>query len=210
MKEVLFYDLHNLVLSGTDLFLKLLTISGFLDRLGVYHDDNKERARQQIARILHARNQTIDNILKPWNLYRHEAFNYVYNMLSAQQTLQNIYTNQDGQARVREALTNNRDELYSLWERVAHLFTYEGKTNTIKISDLTKEITTESDKGRIIIIDLSEIHVLDNILWNDETKMVVINEFLRSLNRDAQELFKAGKLINTLVIIDEAHRLAPR
>ncbi len=40
--------------------------------------------------------------------------------------------------------------------------------------------------------------------------MIVINGFLQSLSSEAQATYKQGKALNTLVILDEAHRLAPR
>jgi DNA helicase HerA-like ATPase len=57
---------------------------------------------------------------------------------------------------------------------------------------------------------LSEVNVPNDIFWNDNVRLIVLNEFLKSLNRQAQEAYREGSSINTLVIIDEAHRLAPR
>jgi hypothetical protein len=48
------------------------------------------------------------------------------------------------------------------------------------------------------------------IFWNDDVRMIIINEFLQSLSAEAQAVYKQGKTLNTLVILDEAHRLAPR
>ena len=99
--------------------------------------------------------------------------------------------------------------MYLIWQKVANLFTKEGKVSSVMINDLAK-IATENASGEVIIIDLSEINVPANIMWNDDIKMIVINEFLRVLNEAAQSTFKQGKVLNTLVVIDEAHRLAPR
>ena len=100
--------------------------------------------------------------------------------------------------------------LYQIWEKVTRLFTKEGRqTNAIMIKELSK-IATEQAKGEIIIIDLSEVNVPSNIMWNDDIKLIVINEFLRSLTEEAQQTYRQGKILNTLVVIDEAHRLAPR
>jgi hypothetical protein len=212
-KQVLFYDLHNLVLSGSELFLRILGISKFFDRLGIFHDDNKERAKLQISQILKGRIRDISintNEVKPWEYHKKETFDRVLNGLRNPQVISHIYTSKDVQERLRDTLEgSSHDDLYDIWKKIANLFAYEGKNNQIKISDLTKDIT-ENTNGKIVIIDLSETNVPTDILWNDDIKMIVINEFLQSLSKQAQESFKQGRLINTLVIIDEAHRLAPR
>ncbi len=211
-KEILFYDLHNLVLSGKELFLKILTMSGFLDKLGIYYEDNKERAKQQISYLLEGmRQQTPINRVEVGDLYKQEVFDYLWRELSNDNILRQIYSTQDARDRVKYILnTSDRDEFYKLWKKVANLFTKEGKTQPITISELTKKITEDKAKSKIIIIDLSEIHIPYEIFWNEDIKLIVINEFLRSLTNQAQLAFKAGRLLNTLVIVDEAHRLAPR
>jgi len=62
----------------------------------------------------------------------------------------------------------------------------------------------------VIIINLSETEVPSDVYWNDDVRMIVINEFLESLTAEAQGAFKRGRTLNTLVVLDEAHRLAPR
>ena len=78
----------------------------------------------------------------------------------------------------------------------------------IKIKELVTKIHNE-DKG-IVIIDLSETNVPDDIFWTDITKLIVIGEFLNRITQEAEAIFKKNEMLNSLVIIDEAHRLAPR
>jgi hypothetical protein len=47
-------------------------------------------------------------------------------------------------------------------------------------------------------------------MWNGDIRLIVINDFLKSLSEEAQLTYKQGRVLNTLVVIDEAHRLAPR
>jgi len=211
-KEVKVYDLHNLVLTGDTLFKKVLILSRFLDRLGIIHDDNKGRASEQIDSILHGRRSDLFRLpegTKPWHYHRREVFDVVWQALQNEQVLSNIYSTQDLRERVRANMKAlNVNDLYDLWARVARLFTYEDKVDSIKIKDLTRSVTAQA-RGQIIIIDLSDTDIPD-ILWNDDVKMIVINEFLESLTSEARGVFKKGKTLNTLVVLDEAHRLAPR
>ena len=148
--------------------------------------------------------------VKPWHFYKRETFNAIFNALQSDEILANIYTGKEYRERVKSALiTLGQDFLYEHWQKVANLFAYEGKTGSVEIADLTKSVTAEA-KGQIIIINLSEADAPGNILWSDDIRMIVINEFLESLSREAQAVYKQDKTLNTLVILDEAHRLAPR
>ena len=212
-KEVKVHDLHNLVLTGNDLFKKVLTLSGFFDRLGIFADENKARAADQVDVILQGRRSSLRGVsgpVKPWHFYRRETFEAIYDGLQIEEVLTLIYSGKEFRDRVRSALTTiGPDQLYEHWQRVANLFTYEGKTAPVEIKKLAKSVTEEA-KGQIIIINLSEVNVPTNIFWTDDVRMIVINEFLQSLSSEAQATYKQGKALNTLVILDEAHRLAPR
>ncbi len=193
-KEVKVYDLHNLVLTGDTLFKKVLILSRFLDRLGIIHDDNKGRASDQIDAILHGRRADLFRVpdgTKPWHYHRRDVFDVVWQALQSEQVLANIYTTQD------------------LRERVRALFTYEDKVDSMKVKELTKSVTQQA-RGQVIVINLSETDVPADVYWNDDVRMIVINEFLESLTAEAKGAFKRGKTLNTLVVLDEAHRLAPR
>ena len=49
-----------------------------------------------------------------------------------------------------------------------------------------------------------------DVLWNDTIQALVIKRLLDGLTLTAERNYQDGKSLNTLVIIDEAHRLAPR
>jgi hypothetical protein len=212
-KTVKFYNLHNIVLTTNDLFKKLLIHSGFFDQLRIFYEDNKIRASDYIDGILsgNVKSSLVQNKIEPWHFHKRDIFNIVWASMGSDQGLATIYSGKEYQDRLRTSMqTANVDYVYHRWERVANLFTLQGKQdNAVKVKDLTK-IATEQAKGEIIIIDLSEINVPQNIMWNEDIKLIVINEFLRSLNEEAQQTYRQGKILNTLVVIDEAHRLAPR
>jgi Cdc6-like AAA superfamily ATPase len=211
-KELKVYNLHNLVLTGNDLFKKILTSSRFFDKLGIFHDDNKARAADQIDLILQGRHSLFPGqLVKPWHFYKKETFDKIWSALADDRVLSNIYTSKELQDRVRSAVqAANSEYVYNSWAGVARLFTFEGREkDAVKIIDLTRKVTEQAE-GQIVIIDLADINVPANTLWNDDIRMIVINEFLESLSFEAQSTYKQGRLLNTLVIIDEAHRLAPR
>jgi hypothetical protein len=70
-------------------------------------------------------------------------------------------------------------------------------------------VQAESDGRPVLVVDLSKEQAQD-LFWTDTIQSLVIKRLLDGLSRTAEDFYKAGKSLNTLVIIDEAHRLAPR
>jgi hypothetical protein len=217
------YDLHNLVLTGWELFKRILVNSGFFERLGIYNETNKMQAANEVQRALRgvrrratsqtslssSSSSTTSREIPPFKAYKREAFDRFWAALGDDQVLARIYTSKDLRERVRSAYDNSDpEEFYELWKKVANLFKFEGKPNVVKIGDLVKEIGEGG--GRIVVIDLSETDVPQDILWSDSIRLIVIGEFLGKISREAKTRYKENNLLNCLVIIDEAHRLAPR
>ncbi len=202
------YDLHNLVLTGFDLFKRILVNSGFFESLGIYYETNRQQAADQIESILRARG-TLDQEIAPFNAHTREAFNRVWSALQTEQVLRRIYSSRDYQERVKSSIENaDPEHYYEIWRNIANLFKFQGRTNSIKIKDLVCKIL--DGNRNIIVIDLSETNVPNDILWSDMTKLIVIGEFLNRITLKAEARFKENETLNSLVIIDEAHRLAPR
>jgi hypothetical protein len=220
-KKTEIISLFNLVLTGNETIRNVLIYSGFLKKFcNIKFPQNQEQAAMQIENILRGRQVrgqqsfaiTTENF-KPWHYYKREAFNQVWNTLLNSENVQRaIYTSQD----VRQGMINaiqsaDINEAYNEWQKIMNLFSYENKTHGEKIKDIIKKIIkTPEDKGNILIIDLSETNVPDNLFWTDEIKNIVIEVFLAELIEQAEEVYKNGNLLNTLVILDEAHRLAPK
>ena len=57
---------------------------------------------------------------------------------------------------------------------------------------------------------MSKESIPEGALWNDEIQTLTIKRILDKLSDVAEEHYKNGELLNCLVIIDEAHRFAPK
>ena len=210
-KEIQFTGVHNLVLSGKGLFLRILLSSPFLSKLSIFSDENKERAIDQIDTILRGKNRSLTaprNEIKPWHYYLRENFEAVWQTIQQDDIISKIYSGRDYQERLRNSMQEaDFEEMYDLWAKIANLFAYgEGK---IQISRLVEELS-DASRGKFIIINLSEEGIPENIFWSDEIRKLVINELLKAISSLGEEKYKADKSLNTLIVIDEAHRLAPR
>jgi hypothetical protein len=213
-KEIEFISLQNLVLSGDELFKNVLVGSPFLVTIGVRHPENRKSAADQIEAILKGKKGHLITApkkeIKPWEYYKREVFDGVWETMKSESVLSAIYTSPEPRDRVRSNLnTLDPDEIYKLWSKICKLFSYDANPNKRKISDLVKEII-DPEIGKFIIIDLSESNITEDLYWNREIQKVVINELLTKLIKTGDDLYKEDKLLNCLVVLDEAHRLAPR
>jgi hypothetical protein len=61
----------------------------------------------------------------------------------------------------------------------------------------------------VLVIDVSK-EKASGLLWNDTIQALVIKRLLEGVTTVAEGMYKEGQSLNALVVIDEAHRLAPR
>ncbi|MEM1671240.1 MAG: ATP-binding protein [Archaeoglobaceae archaeon] len=210
-------NVSKLNLDKIELFKEILIKSKFLERFcSIIHEDNQRKAADQIVRILKNQSKTAQIKLESSQkrsfrleeFYLKDAFELVWDELSENKQIQmNIYTMQEPRDRMIYAIQNSdREEVYREWKRVANLFAKTQNSRTIK------ELVEQTLKERkIVVLDLSEIEVPPDKYWNDQIKLVVLKEFFNELISKAGEMYKMRRsLLNTIVILDEAHRFAPR
>ncbi|MDS0256686.1 ATP-binding protein [Thermoplasmatales archaeon AK] len=211
-KKPLFISLHNLILTGDDLFRKILNSSVFYQKLTIIHQENRERASLRILNVLKGKIHTLDRVseIKPWDYYKRASFEAIWSDLQTPEALQSIYTSKEIQGRVLNALQGlDKEEMYNIWASICKLFSYGDNSEKMKIKDVA-ELIKNSDQGVLAIIDLSEQDIPPDLFWSEEIRKILINEFLRELTRQAEQAYREDRLLNTLLIIDEAHRLVPR
>ncbi len=205
-KTIEVYDVHNLVLTNWELFNKILVNSGFLQRIGIILDTNRWQAARQIERILKNSTDAPDKLLR--SIYLRSFFDLVWLKLQDESVLSHIYTDKELRQRVAFSLeTLNKDEMYKDWEKIARLFTSEGRVPFTTIWQLVQKL---DEKNSIIVINLSKNNVPETLYWSENVKNIVIGQFLDAIMNSAEKKFKDNELLNSLIIIDEAHRLAPR
>ena len=218
-RNVSIFNLNNIVLSNWKLFEKILVDSEFFFKLGVKHVINRTTAADQAVKILRSKKKDKSKIesftgdvvgeVKLSEVYKRESFNKVWNALGEKKVQERIYSSKDAVARIQGNYeSDDPDEYYSIWQKVANLFKYQGRSNSINTYDLAKKISDNSKN--IIIIDLSESEIPSDVLWNESIRLMLIGEFIKTISKEAELKFKENKLLNSLIIIDEAHRLAPR
>jgi hypothetical protein len=224
-RNVEVYDLHNLVLTDKELFKRILANSGFFEELGIILDANRSRAASEVLKALQPRKRAakkddlssfgIDSessssdSIPLHQAYTRDAFDRIWDALGREQVQNYIYTSKDTRERLSSRYeTADPDEFYERWRKVANLFKYERGVRAVNIQDLVKKIGER--QGNTIIIDFSENNIPPDTYWNDSIRFILIGEFLKMIKNEAEEAYRAKQLLNCLVVIDEAHRLAPR
>ena len=205
-RDIDILTLQNITFDYTKtLFRKLLSTTNFFDELSVWYNDHKVRFVNEFVSILKGTN-TLDGPITPWNYYKREAFNRIWKEIPSESFLKKTIGTKNPRERVKSSWQSlDPDVMYSIWAGITNLFRYRDRS--IKISELFKKIST---KGAFVIIDLSSRQKPEDIIWNDNIRLIAIQEILSKINDQAEEKFREGGNLNSLVVIDEAHRLAPR
>lgn len=212
-KRIDVYDLSKMILlPNWELFKKILVDSQFFKKLGIRMDTNQKDAADEVEKILCSKDSTLHGAHGKVSLhaaYKEDAFDRVWLKLRQDKHLGRIYTSKTTQyKRVLDTLTEeNPDEFYAEWKRVAHLFGRKGP-GVYKIRNLLEKIG--GDAGSITVINLSNTDTPKDLFWNEDVQKATINHILGALVDVAQNKFAENRSLNTLVVLDEAHRLAPR
>jgi len=205
-RDIDILTLQNITFDYTKtLFKKLLSTTNFFSELSVWYNDHKVRFVNEFISILKGTN-SLDGPITPWNYYKREAFNRIWKEIPTEKFLKRTIGTKNPRDRVKSSWQSiDPDKMYLIWAGITSLFRYRDRS--IKISELFKKIST---KGAFVIIDLSSRQKPKDIIWNDNIRLIAIQEILSKINDQAEEKFREGGNLNSLVVIDEAHRLAPR
>lgn len=203
------YSVRNLTLDTYDLFEEVLFESAFFEELSMPKGENREIAARQVADALKKNDK-----IKISTLYKKESFDLAWGVLGNEAQQRIFYRSDTSRERFNSTyLAADKDHFYKdIWLPVANLFnsTRSGAKN---ISELVKAAVLPGQNRPIVIVDLSEESVAGNgdekIIWSENIQALVIKRFIDMIKVHGEIAYRQGKLMNALVVIDEAHRLAP-
>ena len=195
---------RKLVLDRWDLFEQILFESQFFERLTIPKGENRELACGILAdRLRRAKVQ-----LK--SLHKRDSFGKAWSLLKDERVQRVFYRTPASRGRFNEALQDaDADEFYTaLWAPVAELFRDRPGARSVDRA-LNWLLRTGHDSRPILVVDLSKEQA-EGLFWNDKIQSLVIKRLLDGLSMTAERFYKDKQSLNALVVIDEAHRLAPR
>jgi hypothetical protein len=203
-KQAVVLTVRNLVLDRWELFEQILFESAFFERLTVPKGENREIACSVLAdRLRKAGVKLVD-------LHGRSSFDRAWAILADEKVQKVFYRSEAPRARFAGTLEEaDRDEFYGLWRPVAELFR-EDRTGAKSVDRALRWLLDpEAERRPILVVDLSREQA-QGMFWNDKIQALVIKRLLDGLNYIAEDYFKREENLNALVVIDEAHRLAPR
>ena len=204
-KQAFVLTIRNLVLDRWDLFEQILFESRFFERLTIPKGENRELA----CGILSDRLQKAKVTLK--SLHDRTSFDRAWNLLQDERVQRVFYRTEASRARFNDALQDaDPEEFYDQhWVPVAELFREDREDAQSVDKALRWLLATDGPTRPVLVIDLSREQA-QGILWNDKIQSLVIKRLLDGLEGNAERFYKEDQSLNALVVIDEAHRLAPR
>lgn len=204
-KQSVVLTVRNLVLDTWELFEQILYESYFFERLTIPQGEN----RQLASNILTDKLQKAGTKLS--DLHQRSTFDKAWELLGDERVQKIFYRTDASRARFNAALHEaDTQEFFSqYWGPVAELFR-EDRPQAKSINKALSWLISSGVANRpILVIDLSKEQARD-LFWNDRIQALVIKRLLDGLIQTAEHFYKEGQSLNTLVVIDEAHRLAPR
>lgn len=209
-REIINIDVTNIVLSSWDLVEELLTESRFVNHsLGIHPRGNPEAPREaalRIRRALQGRRVVLAS------LHTRDAFDNAWEAVIEALQGKQIYSGDTTVARVASTMERaDRDAIfYEDWRPMMNLFN-TGRDNARGTGNIIRSMLSNRSGTRPIVnINLAASSQNDDVIqWNDRIRNIVVNQLLSEINRYAEDAYRDNVSLNTLVVIDEAHRLAP-
>jgi DNA helicase HerA-like ATPase len=204
-KQSVILTVRNLVLDRWELFEQVLSESLFFERLTVPQGENRQLACSILVDKLQKAN------VKLKDLHQRESFDKAWSLLSDDKVQKVFYRSEASRTRFDTALQeSDPGEFFRhYWGPVTELFREDRPKAKSINKALSWLLNMEAANRPILVIDLSKEQARD-LLWNDKIQALVIKRLLDGLTQTAEYFYKEEKSLNALVIIDEAHRLAPR
>ena len=204
-KEVIIKSVREIILDRWDLFSEILYESPFFERLSVPKGENRKIASEILAEKLQRAKITLAN------LHTHQSFDGAWQILGDENVQKQFYRSQQSRDRFNTVYHEaDQNEFFNtFWVPVAKLFRRD-RPNVLSVDSLINQ-TFDLDRTRrpVVVIDLSR-EMAAGLFWNDTIQALVIKRLLDGLRYLAEGAYRENRFLNTLVILDEAHRLAPR
>ncbi|BFH75090.1 hypothetical protein TthTF19_02450 [Thermus thermophilus] len=222
-------SVRDLVLDRWELFAQILYESPFFEQLSVPKGENRELACQTLAdRLRRAKVHLRD-------LHTRDAFDKAWQLLGEEQIQKVFYRSESSRARFQSMYAEtDPDQFYNAyWRPVTWLFR-EDRKDAQKVDSLLYQLLVPKEKEGtrpLMVIDLSEeqarkasgdvsslplfggnadVQDQPTMLWNETIQALVVKRLLEGIRSAAEAAYKESRSLNTLVLMDEAHRLAPR
>lgn len=203
-KKSVVLSVQNLILDRWELFEQILSESPFFEQLTVPKGLNRELACRNLAKRLNKQKVKLES------LHEHGTFQRAWKLLQDDKFQKLFYRDEKARSRFNEAIIDADPEAFyrEYWAPVTELFKNRNQARSVD-RGLEWLLTREKTNRPILVIDLSSKRDR-KVFWNEKIQSLVIKRLIEGLSFHAERHYKENQSLNTLVVIDEAHRLVPR
>lgn len=226
-KPVRVHGVRDLVLDRWELFAQILHESPFFEQLSIPRGENRQLAASTLADRLQRSRVTLKD------LHTRESFERAWRLLGDENVQKVFYRTEGSRARF-QSMYDQADRNFfftNYWLPVTQLFR-EDRPGAQKVERLLADLFNPDQTQRpLVVIDLSVEQVTQTtgnlntlplfggnqpqpqdvpLFWNEMIQALVIKRLLEGIRTAAEYAYKQNRSLNTLVLMDEAHRLAPR
>ncbi len=204
-KKPVVLSVRNLVLDTWALFEQILFESLFFERLTIPRGENRQLACEILADKLQKGGVRLRD------LHNRDSFDKGWKLLQDERVQKVFYRTDASRSRFQSMLDEaDADEFFrDYWSPVSELFREDRQNARSVEKALSWLFSPENENRSILIVDLSREQA-QGMFWNDKIQALVIRRLLQGVTLTAEHAFQQNRGLNTLVVIDEAHRLAPR
>jgi DNA helicase HerA-like ATPase len=202
-KEILSINVRNLILDRWTLFEEILLESQIFHQLTIKGLNKRYAVDALIPKLR--------NKISLSKLIKRESFDLFINEIRKEEVQLLIFSTPEPRKRLNNLVTNldqkNLDTLYSqFWMPICSLF--EDRQDAITIDDLLEKFTWKLKP--LIVVDLSEqtAHKMQLRYWNETIQSLILKRLLSGLVNLGEKTWQRNTSLNTLVVLDEAHRYA--
>jgi hypothetical protein len=209
-RSVEVYNLDKFRLDSWELFTELLTEFGFFFDLGIKATNYQNTAADYLTDYFreskkHKLSAVDDEAFLSALSHLHENVHRIYSDGAGIERVQGF---------IQEAIQKSEDGQYvavkEKWHNVAKFFAETGGKSSIE-TIVKKALATFGNSRPVIVVDLSKRPSgISTGVWDEKIKPLLIDAFLGVLIQEAEYAYQDEKSLNTLVVLDEAHRFAPQ
>ncbi len=192
---------QDLVLDRWELFAQILCESTFFENLSFSKGENREIAANILNENLKKKKVTLTN------LHKRESFDKAWDILKQDDIQKIFYRSPASRERFISVYEKaNPDEFYNIWSSIAQLF--DKTRDGVQTVENVLDNLFSNEQKPLIIVDLA-VKGETNLFWNNSIQALVIKRLLEGIRFSAERAYSKKQNLNTLVLMDEAHRLAP-
>ncbi|MGE5863191.1 MAG: ATPase, partial [Nitrososphaerales archaeon] len=197
-------NIRNLILDRWELFEEILYESSFFPNLSIKGENKRDAVNVLINEIKNRLHISLTNLVEL------ESFQQILDILRNPNIQLLIYSTSEPRARLNTVLSEiDENYLYErFWKPICQLFHYRPGAQTV--DSLLKRFT--NDEKPLVIVDLSlqSAHHLKLDYWNETIQALILKRILYGLINLGEKSWQQNVSLNTLVVLDEAHRFARR